>query len=167
VFDANVYAANGDAAGYATEIRRRRPDVVVLQEPSPAFLARLEATGALGDLPHRITVSRSDPFAAEVASRWELTEHDVVASAQGRPYQMTWPRNRRIVPPLARIDHVLTTRGLAVTRIAAGVGRGSDHRPLIADVAVVGTAAGGVRSGGQRTPRWARTSASSGSASGP
>jgi endonuclease/exonuclease/phosphatase (EEP) superfamily protein YafD len=38
---------------------------------------------------------------------------------------------------VARIDHVLTTDGLVVTRIGVGEGRGSDHRPLIADVAVV------------------------------
>ncbi|MEA2685879.1 MAG: hypothetical protein QOE93_1074, partial [Actinomycetota bacterium] len=59
------------------------------------------------------------------------------AAARGRPFQMTWPRNARLAPPVARIDHVLTTDGLVVTRIGVGEGRGSDHRPLIADVAVV------------------------------
>lgn len=218
LFNANVYAANHDASSYAEEIRRTRPDIVVLQEATPAFLAGLESAGALADLPHRITVSRRDPFAAAVASRWALTEDDVVsargrpillrasvevggivvrlfafhavaptgvnreewtkdlaslgaaiaseprpiliagdfnatwahrhfrrlldlgvtdaAAARGKPYQMTWPRNLRIIPPMIRIDHVLTTQHLVVTRITTGVGKGSDHRPLVADVAL-------------------------------
>ena len=219
LFNANVLEGNRDVAGYADELRRSRPDIVVLQEPSPSFLAALDATGVLIDLPHRITVSRRDPSAALVAARWALGEHDVVsvrgrpvlvratvdlggtqvrifafhsvspvpgtreewaldlkalgaavreeprpillagdfnatwghrrfralldlgltdaAAARGSPYQMTWPRDRRVVPPVARIDHVMTTGRLAVIRIATGVGRGSDHRPLVADVAVV------------------------------
>jgi len=57
------------------------------------------------------------------------------AAARGRPFQMTWPRNRRVVPPVIRIDHVLTTAGLTVTAIRTGKGSGSDHRPLVADLA--------------------------------
>lgn len=218
VFSANVFAPNRDVGGFATEIRRHRPDVVVLQEATPAFLAALEETGALSDLPHRVTVPRPDPFAAAVASRWPLADDDVVsvrgrpilvratvefggvpirvfavhavapfggareewvenlealatavraetrpvllagdfnatwghryfrrlldlglvdaAAARGGAYRMTWPSDGRILPPLARIDHVLTTEGLVVPTISTGVGRGSDHRPLIADVAL-------------------------------
>ena len=55
------------------------------------------------------------------------------AAARGRPFQMTW-RQGRLVPPLTRIDHVLTTDGLAVTAIRTGDGRGSDHRPIVADI---------------------------------
>ena len=56
------------------------------------------------------------------------------AAARGRPLQMTW-MNGRLVPPLMRIDHVLTGAGLTVTTIRSGRGQGSDHRPLVADVA--------------------------------
>lgn len=59
------------------------------------------------------------------------------AAARGRPLQMTWPRNHPWIPPLIRIDHILTSAGLAVTAIRTGRGQGSDHRPLIADVAVL------------------------------
>jgi len=59
------------------------------------------------------------------------------AVARGHPYRMTWPLGAGLVPPLLRIDHVLTTAGLAVTSIETGAGPGSDHRPLIADVAVL------------------------------
>jgi len=40
------------------------------------------------------------------------------------------------VPPFVRIDHVLTGTGLAVTQITAKPGFGSDHRYLLATVAV-------------------------------
>jgi len=216
LFDANVFEGNGDAGGYAEEIRRSRPDLVILQEPSPAFVAAIEASEVLRDLPYRVSVSRSDPFAVLVASRWPITGDEVVsdrgrpilvrasvtvggeairlfafhavapvggtreeweaelaalgkavsaerrpvlvvgdfnatwgnrafrhllnlglvdaAAARGDPFQMTWPRNRRFVPPFLRIDHVLTTEPLVVTRIGAGTGHGSDHRPIVADV---------------------------------
>lgn len=219
LFTANVFAGNTDAGPYADEIRRSRPDVVVLQESSPSFLAALEQTGVLRDLPHRLVVSRTDPFAAFVASRWALSEDDVVgadgrpvllratvdhdgrrfrlfafhaiapfggnlaaweddllllkravdsergpvliagdfnatwgnrqfrallgsgltdaAAARGQPFQMTWSRSQRLVPPLLRIDHVLTSEHLVVTSIATGEGRGSDHRPIVAEVALL------------------------------
>ncbi len=219
LFSANVYAGNDDPARYAEEIRRDAPDVVVLQEATPTFLAALDGAGAVADLPYRVVVTRTDPFAAMVASRWPVLDYDVVeldgrpvlvratvavgggpirlfsvhavapfagdraawgravrevgeavrreeapvlvagdfnatwgnrafrrlldagltdaAAARGRPFQMTWPRDRALIPPVARIDHVLTTTGLAVTAVRTGRGSGSDHRPLVAEVAVV------------------------------
>ena len=58
------------------------------------------------------------------------------AASRRAPFVMTWPRNRKGIPPVLRIDHVLTGNGAVVTRIVAGKGKGSDHRPLIADVAL-------------------------------
>jgi endonuclease/exonuclease/phosphatase family metal-dependent hydrolase len=40
------------------------------------------------------------------------------------------------VPPLARVDHVLTGAGVAVTSIATEDGPGSDHRAVLATVAL-------------------------------
>jgi endonuclease/exonuclease/phosphatase (EEP) superfamily protein YafD len=57
------------------------------------------------------------------------------AAARGKATGMTWP-NGAVVPPLVRIDHVLTGARLAVTQIAAKPGFGSDHRYLVATVAV-------------------------------
>jgi endonuclease/exonuclease/phosphatase (EEP) superfamily protein YafD len=65
------------------------------------------------------------------------------AAARGHPFQMTWPRDRRVVPPVARIDHVLTTKGLTVVSVRSGRGLGSDHRPLLAEVAVGSAAPSG------------------------
>jgi endonuclease/exonuclease/phosphatase family metal-dependent hydrolase len=57
------------------------------------------------------------------------------AAARGKATDMTWP-NGAIVPPFVRIDHVLTGARLTVTQIAAEPGFGSDHRYLIATVAI-------------------------------
>jgi endonuclease/exonuclease/phosphatase (EEP) superfamily protein YafD len=225
LLSANVYNGNDDPGRYADEIRRIGADVVFLQEATQHFLAALDETGALAELPHRAVVTRTDPFAHVVASRWPLVAQDVLeldgrpilvratadiggmrlrlfsvhvvapfggaredwarelravgdavraeqgpvvvagdfnatwghrefrrlldagltdaAAARGRPFQMTWPRDRRLIPPLARIDHVLTTSGLTVTGIWTGQGLGSDHRPLMAVIAVRLAASGG------------------------
>ena len=221
LFSANVYAGNDRIGGIAEEIRASAPDVVFLQEATPAIVDAVDATGVLRELPHRVTVARTDPFAGLLASRWLLVDQDVIevdgrpvliratavtdrgpvrlysvhvvapvgggreasaremervgdairserqpvlvagdfnatwsnrafrrlvdlgltdaAAGRGRALAMTWPRNRRLLPPLIRIDHVLTTEGLAVTRLRAGRGQGSDHRPLVADVARTST----------------------------
>ena len=57
------------------------------------------------------------------------------AAARGKATDMTWP-NGAVVPPFVRIDHVLTGTRLAVTQIAAKPGFGSDHRYLVATVAI-------------------------------
>jgi endonuclease/exonuclease/phosphatase (EEP) superfamily protein YafD len=57
------------------------------------------------------------------------------AAARGQAMDMTWP-NGAIVPPFVRIDHVLTGARLTVTQIAAKPGFGSDHRYLVATVAI-------------------------------
>jgi endonuclease/exonuclease/phosphatase (EEP) superfamily protein YafD len=57
------------------------------------------------------------------------------AAARGDAIDMTWP-NGAVVPTFVRIDHVLTGSQLAVTKIATGSGFGSDHRYLLATVAV-------------------------------
>ena len=49
---------------------------------------------------------------------------------------MTWSQAMPVVPPMVRIDHILTGEGVAVTKIALEMGVGSDHRDLIATVAV-------------------------------
>ena len=221
LFSANVFAGNPDAGGIAGEIRAGSPDVVFLQEATPAFVDALDRDGVLGGLPHRVSVARTDPAAGLLASRWPLEDREVVevdgrpvliratamtelgpvrlysvhvvapvgggrgswargldrvasiirsdpqpvlmagdfnatwsnrgfrdlleetgltdgAAARGRALDMTWPNDRRPVPALFRIDHVLTSRGLAVVGLRTGRGEGSDHRPLVADVARTG-----------------------------
>ena len=57
------------------------------------------------------------------------------AAARGEATEMTWP-NGAIVPPFVRIDHVLTGSHLAVTGIIAKPGFGTDHRYVVATVAI-------------------------------
>ena len=57
--------------------------------------------------------------------------------ARRRWWATTWPTDIRLTPPFARIDHVLVSPHLEVVGVSEGVGRGSDHRPVIADLAVV------------------------------
>ena len=57
------------------------------------------------------------------------------AAARGGASGMTWP-NGAVVPPFVGIDHVLTGARLAVTKIASEPGFGSDHRYLVATVAI-------------------------------
>ena len=57
------------------------------------------------------------------------------AAARGQALDFTWP-NGAIVPPLVRIDHVLTGSHLAVTKITTHQGFGSDHKYVEATVAI-------------------------------
>jgi endonuclease/exonuclease/phosphatase (EEP) superfamily protein YafD len=58
------------------------------------------------------------------------------AAARGDAFDMTWSQMLAPLPPFVRIDHVLTGAGLAVTQIRTADGPGSDHRDLIATVAI-------------------------------
>ena len=54
----------------------------------------------------------------------------------GRGLATTWPNGRRSIPPM-RLDHVLVSVGIEALAVREGVGAGSDHRPVIAELAVV------------------------------
>jgi endonuclease/exonuclease/phosphatase family metal-dependent hydrolase len=54
----------------------------------------------------------------------------------GRGLAPTWPVTSRFVPPLFRLDHVLVSPDVAVLDVREGRGPGSDHRPVVADLAV-------------------------------
>jgi endonuclease/exonuclease/phosphatase (EEP) superfamily protein YafD len=57
-------------------------------------------------------------------------------AARGRAFDMTWSQTKAPLPPFVRIDHILTGPGLVVTQIRTGDGPGSDHRDLVASVAI-------------------------------
>ncbi|HXU02876.1 MAG TPA: endonuclease/exonuclease/phosphatase family protein [Polyangia bacterium] len=54
--------------------------------------------------------------------------------AGGRGFGFTWPNGMFQLPPI-RLDHVFVSRDLGVLGARVGVGAGSDHRPVVADIA--------------------------------
>jgi endonuclease/exonuclease/phosphatase (EEP) superfamily protein YafD len=89
-------------------------------------------------LPHpRLVVG---DFNASPYNRWYaqlrglgLTEaHEAV----GRSWATTWPNGQHHFPPL-RLDHVFVDRPLVPLDAAEGRGYGSDHRPIVVDLAAV------------------------------
>ncbi len=58
--------------------------------------------------------------------------HDVV----GAGWAPTWSATMPLLPPVFRLDHVLSSRQFAVTRYEVGNRYGSDHLPLIVDLAL-------------------------------
>jgi endonuclease/exonuclease/phosphatase (EEP) superfamily protein YafD len=58
------------------------------------------------------------------------------AAARGHALDMTWSQDFPVLPPLVRIDHFLTSPAVIVTTIRTGPGPGSQHRDLMATVAV-------------------------------
>jgi endonuclease/exonuclease/phosphatase (EEP) superfamily protein YafD len=219
VLDANVYYRNTTLlAGYAKEIKAYHPQLVTMEEATPPGVTQLGKSGALADLPYHYEVSRYDPKAFFIASKYPLGPSHVVlfggvplmvqttvelpagpltlwvvhttapvtesfaqwngqlariaslvkhrgsrdllvvgdfnatwgnrgfrsilaqgmtdgAAARGRAFAMTWSQLKHPLPPLVRIDHVLTGSDIAVTTIRTDVGPGSDHSDLLATIA--------------------------------
>ena len=222
VFDANIAQSLHFEAGYVRAIEQDRPDLVTLEEATPAALDSMAASGVLASFPYRCAAPAFNATGFLIASRLRLTGcqvqtvffdgmwtpymvqatlwspggpvalrvvhtlaplpaywrewpaalaavgrsvrasgdsrmlmtgdfnatwgnkgfvallHDGLtdgAAARGKATDMTWP-NGAVVPPFVRIDHVLTGARLAVTQIAAKPGFGSDHRYLVATVAI-------------------------------
>jgi endonuclease/exonuclease/phosphatase (EEP) superfamily protein YafD len=52
----------------------------------------------------------------------------------GRGFGFTWPNGMFQLPPI-RLDHVFVSRDFGVLGARVGTGAGSDHRPVVADVA--------------------------------
>lgn len=51
----------------------------------------------------------------------------------GRGLARTWPNGTK-VPTFALLDHVLVSPSIAAVSVREGTGRGSDHRPVVADL---------------------------------
>ena len=55
---------------------------------------------------------------------------------RGRGWAVTYPNGTRLLPPV-RLDHALLSPGVVCLGIREGTGAGSDHRPLIVELAVL------------------------------
>jgi endonuclease/exonuclease/phosphatase (EEP) superfamily protein YafD len=56
--------------------------------------------------------------------------------AVGRSFATTWPNGTHLVPPL-RLDHVFADLSIVPLSASEGRGTGSDHRPIIVNLAVL------------------------------
>ncbi|WP_405014605.1 endonuclease/exonuclease/phosphatase family protein [Kitasatospora sp. NBC_01539] len=56
----------------------------------------------------------------------------------GRGFAGTWPADRPVLPPVIQIDHVLHGGGLTAVSVAEHTLPGSDHRAVVAELAVTG-----------------------------
>ncbi|MEO1201206.1 MAG: endonuclease/exonuclease/phosphatase family protein, partial [Pseudomonadota bacterium] len=74
----NVLATNASAERFIALVSEEAPDVVVIQEATPDWMAQLGDLHA--DYPHRIAESREDPFGIAVYSKLELVSAAVNAS---------------------------------------------------------------------------------------
>ncbi len=64
------------------------------------------------------------------------------AAARGDPFAFTWSQDLPVLPPIIRIDHVLTGGPVTVTEIQTHPGPGSDHRDITATVATASAGGG-------------------------
>jgi len=119
----NIHLLPPRNLGYATEGRLQFADL--LQTLSGEKLPYVVAGdwNFTGDVPQHRDLRR-------IGAR---DAHDLAGTGRGA----TWPVNSffRYLPGL-RFDHVYVGPGLTAVRSEVGVGRGSDHRPVIADVTV-------------------------------
>jgi endonuclease/exonuclease/phosphatase (EEP) superfamily protein YafD len=75
---ANVYAGNDRYKELLTLVDESQPDVVVLQEMTPIWLANVAP--ALGEYSHQVTIPRDDEFGIGIFSRQPLLSTNVIDS---------------------------------------------------------------------------------------
>jgi endonuclease/exonuclease/phosphatase (EEP) superfamily protein YafD len=79
-------------------------------------------------------------FNASPYNRWFAQQRDLglreAHEAVGRPFATTWPNGLHHVPPL-RLDHVFADPSIVPLDASEGRGQGSDHRPIVVDLAVM------------------------------
>jgi endonuclease/exonuclease/phosphatase (EEP) superfamily protein YafD len=90
------------------------------------LLAHLSSQGAAHVVAGNLSIT---PFA------WKFAQLQNAGLGQHATYLMNWPAQGPL--PLALPDNVLSTQDIASMRVRLGPALGSDHRPLIADIAFV------------------------------
>jgi endonuclease/exonuclease/phosphatase (EEP) superfamily protein YafD len=60
--------------------------------------------------------------------------------ARARGVVRTWPDDRPYLPALLDLDHIMVSRALVVLDVSERSGLGSDHKALVADLAVTDAA---------------------------
>jgi endonuclease/exonuclease/phosphatase family metal-dependent hydrolase len=144
-----------DRAGHPGDLQQRPAIFVTITTPSAALrVAVLHATWPVlpqlaarrtGDLAALVDAARQrgtlpfialgdlniSPFSPHFGAT--LAAAGLRSAAAGRGWQPTWPT---FFPPAGiQIDHALVSPDIDVQRFGTGSGTGSDHRPILMDVA--------------------------------
>lgn len=90
------------------------------------LMAHLSSQGAAHIVAGNFNIT---PFA------WKFAQLQNAGLGQHATYLMNWPAQRAL--PLALLDNVLSSPDIASVRVSLGPALGSEHRPLIADIAFV------------------------------
>lgn len=73
----------------------------------------------------------------ETMHRFEALGLDSAFERRGRGLDVTWPNGERLFPPPIQVDHVLVDDGIVVLDVDTLRGTGSDHQPIVVDLAIV------------------------------
>jgi endonuclease/exonuclease/phosphatase (EEP) superfamily protein YafD len=220
IFDTNVSQSNRNLTGIAAEISRDHPQIIAVEELTPASLASLKATGVTANYHFSLVRPTSGSYGMALwsvypladATEWFASGHpemrawvelpggrrfrlDVLhtdapyegpdeptiwadeigairkelsreprplvavgdlnatwydwhfqallslhlrdaAVVAGQGWRMTWPRDQEPIVPYLRIDHALISPGISLESYGLGDGQGSDHHPLIVQIAL-------------------------------
>jgi endonuclease/exonuclease/phosphatase (EEP) superfamily protein YafD len=105
----------------------------------PRWRVQADATNAaLGHTSGRVVaagdfnVTQFNFWMDEIAGLGLRSAHELL----GRGTATTWPNHQRLFPPV-RLDHVMVSDDVTPLAIREGIGEGSDHKPVIVDLALV------------------------------
>jgi len=124
--------------------------VFAVHPPAPTSEASAIVHDEMLEAVGTITAARSEPVIVVGdlgATRWSsafgtlMSEGSLINSEDGNGYQGTWPaRDLTVIGPYVSIpvDHALMTRALTTTSRETGPMMGSDHLPLLVQIAPAG-----------------------------
>ncbi|MDX1515990.1 MAG: endonuclease/exonuclease/phosphatase family protein [Woeseiaceae bacterium] len=78
LMQANVRRSNGDSARFVQLVTDEAPDILVIQEATPAWLSSLD--GIASDYPYTLSEARDDSFGIALFSKFPLDSAAIVAS---------------------------------------------------------------------------------------
>ncbi|MEX0939507.1 MAG: endonuclease/exonuclease/phosphatase family protein [Pirellulales bacterium] len=143
--DARIWTIEGlPVARARVRLGGRDVEIFGIHPPPPKRSAQLRQSTAfwevlraeLKGLPHPVIVVGD--FNATVYSHayGQLLADGLVSAHQqrGRGFATSWPNGQTLIPPI-RIDHAMFAPELACVRVCEGRGAGSDHKPIIVDIA--------------------------------
>jgi endonuclease/exonuclease/phosphatase (EEP) superfamily protein YafD len=73
----------------------------------------------------------------ETMHRFEVLGLDRAFARRGRGLDVTWPNGEHKLIPPVQLDHVLVDDGIVVLDVDTLRGTGSDHQPIVVDLAIV------------------------------